>query len=78
MEIYIPFTDLVDIAQEIERLEKEQLTYQNEIKRVDKMLANEGFIAKAPASKIEEEKAKKVKYEELLQKTMAQIDNLKK
>ena len=78
MEIYIPFTDLVDIAQEIERLEKEQLTYQNEIKRVDKMLANEGFIAKEPASKIEEEKAKKVKYEELLQKTMAQIDNLKK
>ena len=56
------------IAQEVERLEKELLTYQNEIKRVDKMLSNEGFIAKAPASKIDEEKAKKAKYEELLKK----------
>ena len=78
MEIYIPFDELVDISQEIERLEKELLTYQNEIKRVDKMLANEGFIAKAPASKIEEEKAKKVKYEELLKKTEERIESLKK
>ena len=78
MEIYIPFDELVDIAQEIERLEKELLTYQNEIKRVEKMLSNEGFIAKAPASKIEEEKAKKVKYEELLKKTEERIGSLKK
>ncbi|MBQ9314631.1 MAG: valine--tRNA ligase [Clostridia bacterium] len=78
MEIYIPFAELVDIAEEIKRLEKEQLTYQNEINRVDRMLANEGFIAKAPASKIEEEKAKKVKYEELLQKTTKQIEKLRK
>lgn len=78
MEIYIPFAELVDIEEEIKRLEKEQLTYQNEINRVDRMLANEGFIAKAPASKIEEEKAKKVKYEELLKKTTEQIEKLKK
>ena len=78
MEIYIPFDELVDIAQEIERLEKELLTYQNEIKRVEKMLSNEGFIAKAPASKIEEEKAKKIKYEELLKKTEERIESLKK
>ncbi len=69
IEIYIPFNELVDIEAEIERLEKEKLTYQNEIKRVEKMLANEGFVSKAPAAKIEEEKAKKAKYEELLAKT---------
>ena len=73
MEIYIPFDELVDIDKEIERLEKELLTYKNEIKRVEKMLSNEGFVAKAPASKIEEEKAKKVKYEELLIKTEERI-----
>ena len=55
-EIYIPFNELVDISAEIERLEKEKLTYQNEINRVEKMLSNEGFVAKAPAAKIEEEK----------------------
>ena len=77
MEIYIPFDELVDIDKEIERLEKELLTYQNEIKRVEKMLSNEGFVAKAPASKIEEEKAKKVKYEELLVKTEERISSLK-
>ena len=77
MEIYIPFDELVDIDKEIERLEKELLTYQNEIKRVEKMLSNEGFVAKAPASKIEEEKAKKVKYEELLAKTKERISSLK-
>lgn len=77
VQIYIPFDELVDIAQEIERLEKEKLTYENEIKRVDKMLANEGFIAKAPAAKIEEEKTKKAKYEELLKETTERLESLK-
>ena len=77
IEIYIPFNELVDIEAEIERLEKEKLTYQNEINRVNKMLSNEGFVAKAPASKIDEEKAKKVKYEDLLSKTEERINSLK-
>lgn len=77
IEIYIPFNELVDISAEIERLEKERLTYQNEINRVEKMLSNEGFVAKAPAAKIEEERNKKVKYEELLAKTDERINALK-
>ena len=77
IEIYIPFAELVDIEEEIKRLEKEKLTYENEIKRVEKMLSNEGFVAKAPAAKIEEEKNKKAKYEELLKKTEERIESLK-
>ena len=77
VQIYIPFDELVNIEEEIARLEKEKLTYENEIKRVEKMLSNEGFIAKAPASKIEEEKAKKTKYEELLKQTVERIISLK-
>ncbi len=77
IEIYIPFNELVDISAEIERLEKEKLTYQNEINRVEKMLSNEGFVAKAPAAKIEEEKNKKIKYQELLAKTEERINALK-
>ena len=75
IEIYIPFNELVDIEKERERLEKEALTYRNEINRVERMLSNEGFIAKAPAQKIEEEKAKKAKYEELLQKTKDRLSS---
>ena len=41
------------------------------------MLSNEGFVAKAPAAKIEEEKNKKIKYQELLAKTEERIDALK-
>lgn len=77
IEIYIPFNELVDIKAEIERLEKERLTYQNEINRVEKMLSNEGFVAKAPAFKIEEERNKKAEYEELLAKTEERINSLK-
>ncbi len=77
VQIFIPFNELVDIDKEIERLEKEKLTYQNEINRVEKMLSNEGFIAKAPEAKINEEKAKKEKYEELLKKTNERIESLK-
>ncbi len=77
IELYMPFNELVDIAAEIERLEKEKLTYTNEIARTDKMLSNEGFIAKAPAQKIEEEKAKREKYIELLAKTEERIAQLK-
>jgi len=76
IEIYIPFNELVDIEKEIERLEKEALTYRNEINRVERMLSNEGFIAKAPAQKIEEEKAKKEKYLELLNKTEERLRGL--
>ena len=77
IEIYIPFNELVDIGAELERLEKEKLTYENEIKRVEKMLSNEGFISKAPVAKIEEDKNKKAKYQELLAKTEERINNLK-
>ena len=77
IEIYIPFNELVDIGAELERLEKEKLTYENEIKRLEKMLSNEVFIYKAPVAKIEEEKNKKAKYEELLAKTEERINNLK-
>jgi valyl-tRNA synthetase len=77
IEIFIPFNDLVDIKQEIERLEKEILQYQNEINRVDKMLSNKGFTSKAPESKIKEEEEKRVKYKELLQKTEERLNQIK-
>ncbi|MBP3629139.1 MAG: valine--tRNA ligase, partial [Anaerotignum sp.] len=47
--IYMPLAELVDFAKEIERLEKEQAKLVKEVERVVKKLANQGFVAKAPA-----------------------------
>jgi len=67
-QILIPLGELVDLEKERERLLKEKERILSEIKRVDGKLANQGFVSKAPAKLIEEEKAKKVKYEEMLKK----------
>ena len=75
--IYIPFAELVDIAQEIERLQKEEKRLEGELKRVNGMLANEKFISKAPAAKIEEEKAKLAKYTQMMEQVKERLAQLK-
>ncbi len=74
--IYIPFAELVDIAQEIERLKKEEKRLEGELKRVNGMLANEKFISKAPAAKIEEEKAKLEKYTQMMEQVKERLEQL--
>ena len=63
---YMPFEDLVDIEKEIERLKKEEERLTKELARVNGMLSNEKFISKAPEAKIQEEKAKLAKYEQMM------------
>ncbi len=77
-EIFIPLEDLVDIKKELERLEKEKANLEKELERVDSKLNNEGFVAKAPAKLIEEEKAKKAKYTDMYEKLQERIASLKK
>ena len=77
IEVYIPFEDLVDIEAEKERLENERKRLVAEVERSNKMLSNQGFISKAPASKVEEEKAKLKKYEEMLKNVEERIQNIK-
>ena len=60
--IYIPFEELVNIKDEIDRLTKEKGRLAGEIKRCEGMLSNEKFISKAPEAKINEEKEKLEKY----------------
>ena len=64
--VFIPMGELIDFDKERERLNKEREKLVSEIDRVDKKLANEGFVAKAPAQLIEAEKAKKLKFIEQL------------
>ena len=65
--LYIPFSDLVDIEKERERLSKEEERLKGEIKRAEGMLKNERFLAKAPKEKVEEEQEKAQKYRDMLE-----------
>jgi valyl-tRNA synthetase len=77
IEIFIPLGELVDVEKEIERLEKEKANITKEIERVNGMLSNERFMAKAPEKVVVEEKEKKTKYEEMLVKVEERIESLK-
>ena len=74
--IYIPFAELVDIKQEIERLQKEEQRLEGELKRVAGMLGNEKFISKAPATKIQEEKDKQAKYMQMMEQVKERLIQL--
>lgn len=76
--IYIPFADLVDIAKEIERLEKEKQKWEAEIKRSTGMLNNERFTSKAPAEKVAEEREKLQRNTQLLQQVTERLAALSK
>ena len=57
-ELFIPLGDLVDFEKEIARLGKEYDNLQKEINRSRGMLNNQGFIAKAPAQLVQQERDK--------------------
>ncbi len=74
--IYMPFAELVDIEKEKERLAKEKNRLEGEIKRAEGMLSNPKFVDKAPAAKVEEEKAKLLKYTETLEQVSERLAQL--
>lgn len=76
-ELYLPLAGLIDISQEIARLEKELAALNSEVERVEKKLSNEGFVAKAPAKVIEEERAKMTDYAGKRDKVLARIEELR-
>ncbi len=75
--LYMPFDELVDIKAEIERLSKEEARLQGEIKRSNGMLSNEKFLSKAPESKVNEEKEKLKKYENMLKDVTERLSAIK-
>ena len=76
IEVYIPFENLVDLKAERERLENEREKLEKEVERGKNMLSNQGFVSKAPESKIKEEKEKLAKYEEMLAKVEERLKTL--
>ncbi len=68
IELYMPLEGLVDLEEEAKRKEEEMKKIEFEIQRAEKMLNNPGFVNKAPKEKVEEERAKLEKYQEMLSK----------
>ena len=72
-EFFMPLGELVDVDKELKRLTKDLKGLEGEIARADKMLGNPGFVSKAPAQLVENEKEKLNTNRGLLEKLKARI-----
>jgi len=77
VQMFMPLDDLVNRDEEIARLEKEKKRLEGEIKRVEGKLSNQGFVSKAPANVIEEERKKGEKYRQMLDSVLESIEKYK-
>ncbi|OYD08272.1 valine--tRNA ligase [Paludifilum halophilum] len=75
-EIFIPLEGLIDIGQTITRLQDELKKLDKEVERVEKKLANRGFVSKAPAHIVEEEKQKGAEYRQKRDKVKNRLKEL--
>ncbi|WP_200899307.1 valine--tRNA ligase [Enterococcus cecorum] len=75
--IYLPLANLINLTEEIARLEKELAKLDGEVKRVQGKLANERFVSKAPQAVVEQERAKEADYLEKQQAVAQRIAQLK-
>ncbi len=76
-EIYIPLAELVNLEDEIARLEKEEAKYEQEVNRVVKKLQNERFVSNAPEEVVAAERAKQTDYEGKLEATKRRLADIK-
>ncbi len=75
--ILIPFDELIDREKELARLEKELAKAEKDIAALNGKLANRGFVSKAPASVVENEREKLAKAEERRTIILNTIESLK-
>jgi len=77
LQAYIPLGSLVNVTEEISRVESEIARLNSEITRCSGMLHNPNFLNKAPQAKIEEEQNKLAKYEDNLKEAHNRLIELK-
>ena len=63
VEVYLLLQGLIDLEQEIARLQKENKALDQEVLRLEKKLQNKGFVTKAPRKIVEQEKEKLKDYQ---------------
>ena len=77
VELFLPLAGLINIEEEIERLEKEWDKWNKEVDRVQKKLANERFVSNAPQNVVDEEREKEKDYLEKRATVEMRIKELK-
>ena len=78
MKLLIPMAGLIDKDAEVARLQKEHDRKQQEYARVEAKLANENFVAKAPAAVVEKERSKLSEIKIAMEKLQEQLDKISK
>lgn len=78
VKVIVSVADLKNKDEELARLNNELKTVEAEIARAERMLSNQGFIAKAPQKLIDEEKEKLNKYNALKVNLVNSINSLTK
>lgn len=76
-EVYLPLADLIDLNEEISRLQKEAKKLESEVTRGEKKLGNGKFVANAPEAVVAKEKEKLANYKQQLAATESRIEELK-
>lgn len=77
-EVYLPLADLIDLNEEISRLQKEAKKLESEVTRGEKKLGNEKFVANAPEAIVAKEKEKLANYKQQLAATESRIEESNK
>ncbi|MCL2036020.1 MAG: valine--tRNA ligase [Oscillospiraceae bacterium] len=75
---FLPMGELIDKAKEIERLEKELDKARKDVEFISKKLSNTGFVTKAPAQQVENERAKLAKAQEKLSGIEKSLEGFRK
>lgn len=75
-KIYLPLAGMIDLEAEIQRLNEEAEKWQSEVDRVEKKLANAGFVNNAPEAVVAKEREKGRQYQEKLAATRQRIEEL--
>ena len=76
-ELFVPLEGLVDVAVELKKLAREEEKVLKELSRVEKRLANENFLKKAPPEVVEKEKTRAEELKERLNRIQENIARLK-
>ncbi|WP_107942900.1 valine--tRNA ligase [Metasolibacillus fluoroglycofenilyticus] len=78
-EVFLPLAGLINVEEEIARLEKELEKWSKEVKLVTGKLSNEKFVSKAPEALVQAEREKLADYEEkhaTVEKRLAELKNM--
>jgi valyl-tRNA synthetase len=77
VEAYLPLAGLVDLEQEIARLEKALIEANQEIQRAEGMLTNEAFVTRAPSHVVQQQRDRLAEQQERRTRLEARLQTLK-